>query len=72
MGEDVSSRLVMKAAQEAWDAGEAVLDLARTAANAKKIGAMLDKVGAALGALSAALAHSKGSEGDGRHTSGCP
>ena len=72
LGEDVSSRLVMKAAQEAWDAGEAVLDLARTAANAKKIGAMLDKVGAALGALSAALAHSKGSEGDGRHTSGCP
>lgn len=54
LGADAASRLVMTTAQEAWDAGEAVVDLARTAANAEKISEALTKLSAAVGVLAAA------------------
>jgi hypothetical protein len=54
-GADATSELAMSAAIKAWDAGEAVLDLAETAANAERIDRLLETVGAAVGALSAAL-----------------
>jgi RHS repeat-associated protein len=49
---DVRAAMAMRAAQEAWDAGEAVLTLAKSAASAEEIGAMLDKVSAAIADLS--------------------
>ena len=52
---NVTSRLAMRAAVEAWDAGEAVIRLAGTAENAQRIEQLLDKVGAAVSALQLAL-----------------
>jgi hypothetical protein len=53
LGVDEASRLTMVAAQEAWDAGEAVVDLARTTANEEKISALLTRLSAAISSLSA-------------------